>query len=129
MAITHLDAVRNTFCTTVSTATDFGPAAGNCVLLTGATTVSTIILNDPSFDAPSAGVMALVVTTVPEDAGAVGNAAAVDSMEFRDSTGTVVFTGDNITGVGGGGDLELSKNPIDANDIVQLTSFSYTASP
>ena len=135
MAITHLDAVRNTFCTTVSTATDFGPAAGNCVLLTGATTVSTIILNDPSFDAPSAGVMALPwvmaldVTTVPEDAGAVGNAAAVDSMEFRDSTGTVVFTGGFITGVGGGGDLELSKNPIDSNDIVQLTSFSYTASP
>ena len=129
MAITHLDAVRNTFCTTVSTATDFGPAAGNCVLLAGATTVSTIILNDPSFDAPSAGVMALDVTTVPEDAGAVGNAAAVDSMEFRDSTGTVVFTGGFITGVGGGGDLELSKNPIDANDIVQLTSFQYTASP
>ena len=130
MAITHLDAVRGTFCTTVSTATDFGPAAGNCVLYTGGTTeVATIVLNKPSFDAPSAGVMALVVTSVPEDPAATGNASTVTTMEFQDSTGTVVFTGDSITAVSGGGDLELSKNPIDANDIVQLTSFSYTASP
>jgi hypothetical protein len=73
--------------------------------------------------------MALDVAPVPEDSAATGNASQVTTMEFQDSTGTVVFTGDSITAVAGGGDLELSKNPIDANDIVQLTSFSYTASP
>jgi len=128
MAITHGSTQRDSFCTTVSTGVDFGPAAGQCVLKTGVTEVATITLNDPSFAAPSSGVMALIVSPVPEDSAATGNAAAVDSMEFQDSTGTVVFTGDNITGVAGGGDLELSKNPIDANDIVQLTSFTYTAS-
>ena len=80
-----------------------------------------------SFPAPVAGVITLDVTPIPEDSSAVGG-AAVDSMEFRESTGIVVFTGDNITGVSGGGDLELSKNPIDAGDTVQLTSFTYTAS-
>jgi hypothetical protein len=126
MAITHIEAVRDVFCTTVSTAVDFGPAAGNCVLLTGVTEVATIVLNTPDpFDAPSAGVMLLDVVPVPEDSAATGNASQVDSFEFQDSTGTVVFTGSDVTG----GDMTLSKNPIDANDIVQLTSFSYTASP
>ena len=129
MALTHGTTERDAFCTTVSNGVDFGPAAGNCVLKTSTTEVATIVLNDPAFAAPSAGVMALDVAPVPEDSAATGNASAVDSMEFQDSTGTVVFTGDNITGVAGGGDLELSKNPIDANDIVQLTSFTYTASP
>jgi len=129
MAITHLEAIRNGFCADIATATDFGPAAGQCVLKTGATEVATITLNDPSFTTPSvAGVLTLIVAPVPEDAAATGNASQVDSMEFQDSTGTVVFIGDNITAVAGGGDLELSKNPIDANDIVQLTSFTYTAS-
>jgi hypothetical protein len=125
MSITHLTAVRDVFCTTVSTATDFGPSPGNCVLLTGVTEVATIVLNDPSFDAPSSGVMALDVAPVPEDPAATGNASLVDSFEFQDSTGTVVFTGSDVDG----GDMTLSKNPIDINDIVQLTSFSYTSSP
>ena len=130
MSITHIEAVRNSFCTVVSTAVDFGPAAGNCVLKTGVTEVATIVLNDAAFDTPPvAGVSTLDVSPVPEDPAATGNASLVDSMEFQDSTGTVVFIGDNITAVAGGGDLELSKNPIEANDIVQLTSFTYTASP
>jgi hypothetical protein len=129
MAITHIEAVRDDFCLVVSTAVDFGPAAGNCVLLTGVTEVATIVLNTPNpFDTPSAGVMLLDVAPVPEDPAATGNASQVDSFEFQDSTGTVVFTGDDVR-LTAGGDLELSKNPIQANDIVQLTSFSYTASP
>ncbi len=128
MAITHEVAVRNSFAAEVSLATDAGAGPGECILLAGASTVSTIPLNDPAFGAPVAGVITLDVAPVPEDSNAAGNASPVDSMEFRDSTGTEVFTGDNITGVSGGGDLELSKNPIDAGDVVQLTSFTYTAS-
>ena len=129
MAITHLEAVRDEFCVDVSTAVDFGPAPGLCVLKAAGTEVATIVLNDPAFGAPAAGVLTLDVGTVPEDGSATGNASLVDSMEFQDSTGTLVFAGDNITGVGGGGDLELSKNPIDSSDIVQLTSFTYTSAP
>jgi hypothetical protein len=129
MAITHNTTLRDGFATDVSTAVDAGAGAGASVLLAGVSVVSTIPLNDPSFGAPATGVITLDVVPVPEDPSAVGNASVVDSMEFRDSDALVVFTGDSITGVAGGGDLELSKNPIDATDIVQLTSFTYTASP
>jgi hypothetical protein len=129
MAITHNVTLRDGFASDVAAAVDAGAGVGNCVLLTGATEVSTIPLETPPFSAPSAGVITLDVIPVPEDPSATGNASAVDSMEFQDSDANVVFTGDNITGVAGGGDLELSKNPIDATDIVQLTAFTYTASP
>jgi hypothetical protein len=86
-------------------------------------------LNNPAFGASSNGVITLDVTPVPEDSNATGNASVVDAFSFETSVGTMVFTGDNITGIGGGGDLELTKNPISTGDTVQLTSFTYTASP
>ena len=128
MAITHETVERDIFANAVATAVDGGGGAGLCVLKTGVTEVATITLNDPAFGASSVGVITLDVAPVPEDPSATGNASAVDSMEFQTSAATVVITGDNITGVAGGGDLELSKNPIDALDTVQLTSFTYTAS-
>jgi len=129
MSISHNVDQRNTFATSITTAVDGGLGVGNCVLKAGTSVVATIPLNKPSFGAPAAGIITLVVSPVPEDDDAAGNASVVDSMEFQDSDGTVIFTGSNITAVGGGGDLELSKNPIAAGDIVQLTSFSYQASP
>ena len=128
MAITHVTAIRNGFATDISTAVDAGAGAGACVLLQGATVVSTIPLNDPSFSAPAAGVITLLVAPVPEDSSAVGDAVAVDGMRFEDSDALEVLAGDNITAAAGGGDLELSKDPIAAGDTVQLTSFTYTAS-
>lgn len=128
MSITHSTTERNNFAAGVQIAVDAGAGAGQCVLLAGAAAVSTLVLNDPSFGAPAAGVITLDVDPVIEDSSAVGNAAVVDSMEFQDSDGNMVFAGDSITGVGGGGDLELSKNPIAAGDTVQLASFTYTAS-
>lgn len=128
MSITHIAGLRDTFATAVAGAVDAGASPGLCVLLAGATEVATITLNDPAFGVVASAVITLDVIPVPEDNNAAGDAAVVDSMEFRDSDANVVFTGDNITGVSGGGDLELSKNPIDATDIVQLTAFTYTAS-
>ena len=129
MAITHETIERDIFCNTIISAIDNGAGVGNCILLEGANVVATLPLSKPSFPAPVAGVITLDVTPIPEDSSATGSASPVDSMEFRESTGIVVFTGDNITGIAGGGDLELSKNPIDPGDTVQLTSFTYTASP
>jgi hypothetical protein len=128
MAITHHVDIRDAFADSITAAVDAGAGVGNCVLLTGATVVSTIPLEKPSFGLSAVGVITLDVIPVPQDGNAVGNASAVDSMQFQDSDANAVFTGDNITAVAGGGDLELSKNPIDATDIVQLTQFTYTAS-
>jgi hypothetical protein len=123
MSITHGTPVRDGFANDVTAAVDAG-TAGNVVLKTGVTTVSTIPLNLPSFGAASSGVITLDVSPVPEDPSAVGNGSAVDSFEFQSSAAAVVFTGDAIPG-----DMTLSKNPIDAGDTVQITSFTYTASP
>jgi hypothetical protein len=124
MSIVHNATVRASFAGDVNTAMTSG---STLVLLTGVTEVSTMPLNFPVFSQVGA-VLTADVIPIPEDPAATGNASAVDSMEFRNGANAPVFTGDNITGIGGGGDLELSKNPIDANDVVQLTSFTYTAS-
>jgi hypothetical protein len=92
------------------------------VLKTSTTSVSTIPFNNPSFGAASNGVITLDVTPTPEDTNATGNASAVDSFELQDNASAVVITGAVP------GDLTLSKNPIDAGDTVQITSFTYTAS-
>ncbi len=125
MAITHEVAHRNSFAGTVSAAVDAGAGAGLCVLKAGVNSAATIVLNDPAFTGPVAGVLTLDVAPVPEDPNATGDASMVDTMEFQDSVGNVVFTGDDMAG----GDLTLSKNPIDAGDVVQMTAFTYTASP
>jgi hypothetical protein len=124
MSITHNTSVRTGFAADVNTALTTG---SDLVLLAGVAVVSTIPLNDPVFT-QAAAVLTADVNPIPEDPSAVGNVSVVDSMEFRDGSNAAVFTGDNITGIAGGGDLELSKNPIDPGDVVQLTSFTYTAS-
>tara|TARA_R110000851_G_scaffold9579_3_gene35580 strand:- start:32030 stop:32401 length:372 start_codon:yes stop_codon:yes gene_type:complete len=121
MSITHETAVRNSLATVVSTAVDAGTGAGDMVLSVGATEVATLPLSEPSFAAPASGVMALDVTPVPEDSSATGNASSVDTFEIKDGDSTTIITGAVPA------DLTLSKNPIDAADVVQLTSFSYTA--
>ena len=126
MSLTHNITQRTAFADTVGSAVG---NAGLCVLKAGGTEVATITLNSPSFGAASGADIVLNNSPVPEDSAATGNAAVVDSVEFQNSGATVVFTGSQITGVGGGGDLELTKNPISTGDTVQLTSFTYTASP
>ena len=128
MSITHPTAIRSSKATVVLTAVDVGSGPGQCVLKSGANEVSTIPLNKPSF-IQSGATLTLDNSPVPQDPSATGNASNVSSVEFQDSDANVVFTGGNITGVGGGGDVELSKNPIAASDIVQLASFTYTAAP
>ena len=123
MSITHDIFVRNTFANAVATAVD-QIATGQVVLKAGGEIVSTITLNAPSFGAAALGIITLDVAPVPEDSSAVGNGSSVDSFEFQDSVGLAVFTGDAIPG-----DMTLSKNPIEAGDTVQITSFTYTAAP
>ena len=122
MAISHLEATRNSLCTVVLDDIDGGTGAGKMVLSVGVTEVATIPLNDPSFDTPATGAMALDVTPVPEDASATGNAVVVDTFELKDGDDLVIVTGVVPD------DLVLSKNPIEAADVIQLTTFTYTAS-
>ena len=122
MAITHPTPQRSAFANSVLGTIDGGAGNGQCVLNVGGTAASTITLNDPSFTEAS-GVLTLDAAGPPEDSSATGNASAVDNFSFQSSTGTIAFSGVVP------GDMTLSKNPIDPGDTVQLTSYTYTASP
>ena len=122
MAITHSTTIRDGFANDVAAGVDGGAGPGQLVLKATAATVSTIPVNDPAFGASVTGVITLDVTPVPEDSSATGSGTSVNTFEFQDSVGTVVFSGAVPA------DLTLSKNPIDAGDTVQITSFTYTAS-
>ncbi len=124
MAIEHEVGIRNGFANSIRTACQ----GGFCVLRAGGAEVATMPLNNPAFGAASNGEITLLVSPVPEDSAATGNASPVDSVQFQTSGAAEVFTGNEVTGIGGGGDIELSKNPISPGDTVQLTSFTYTAS-
>jgi hypothetical protein len=119
MAITHATATRDAFANQVDA--DLGTTA-NMVLSAGATEVATMALNNPVFGASSSGVITMDVSPVPEDSSATGNASSVDTFELETGAGSPIVTGAVPA------DLTLSKNPIDAADVVQITSFTYTAS-
>lgn len=122
MAITHIETLRNTFANAVTADVDGGGGAGKLVLKTGGTPVATMVLNPTSFGASAAGVIVLDVIPPPQDTNAAGG-ATVDTFEFQDNASTLVFAGAVP------GDLTLSKPAIDAGDVVEVTSFSYTAAP
>ncbi len=46
-------------------------------------------------------------------------------FRVKDGAGTAIFDG-NITGNGGGGDMELNNTSITANGTVSITSFTFT---
>jgi hypothetical protein len=122
MALTHPTAQRSAFALSVLSTIDDGTGNGQCVLKVSTTASSTITLNKPSFTEAS-GVLTLDASGPPEDSSATGNAGSVDNFSFQRSDGTVAFNGVVP------GDMTLSKNPIDPGDTVQLTSYTYTASP
>ena len=124
MAITHSTTIRDGFSDSVAAGIDAGAGVGQLVLKASGGTVATIPVNKPAFGGGSVnGVLTLDVSPVPEDSSAAGSGTSVNTFEFQESAGTVVFSGAVPA------DLTLSKNPIDAGDTVQITSFTYTASP
>lgn len=123
MAITHLLALRQKFANQVTTDLDAGGTA-KVVFKAGGTPASTVNLKTPSFfAADGTATIALDVTPPPEDSAATGNASPVDTFEFQNNAGTAQFQG--VTP----GDITLSKQTIAPNDVVQITSFTYTACP
>jgi hypothetical protein len=116
MAITHDVATRNAFADQVDA--DIG-AAGKLVLLAGAVEVATMPLNNPAFGAASGGVITMDVAPVPTDSAATGGTVTLFELQETGGTGIVL---------GAVADITLSKNPINALDVVTITSFTYTAS-
>lgn len=125
MAVTHGTPTRNAAADAVVDRVDGGAGAGELRLLTaGAAEVATLTFSDPAFGNAASGVAAAAAIT--SDSSATGGTVALFAVV--DSDANVIFQG-TVTGVGGGGDIELSSVVIGAGETVSASAFSYTAMP
>lgn len=125
MTVSHGSAARNTLANALAALPDAGSgtAAGVLVILTsGAATLATLALSNPSFGASSGGtVTANAVTTT--NASGTGTA---NNFEVRDRNAVKIYGG-SITAVGGGGDMTLTNLSINSGDPISITSMTYSA--
>lgn len=127
MAISHGVTTRNAFADQVTTDIDKGSGAGKLQLLdTGDTVLCELTLNKPSFGAASNGIITLI--TAPAVTGTTVTAGTVTKFRMVDDLDAIIYQG-TVTGVSGGGDLEIENDVLGIGDIVTFSSHSYTASP
>lgn len=126
MAITHVTALRNILADAVDNyinTTGTGEAQGDFVILDSAVVLARIDLQAPAFGAASSGVITLAGTPLTATAAASGTA---DLFELQDrDDGSVVLGTATLTS--GGGDIELDNTNITTSQVVEVTSFTYTA--
>ena len=126
MAITHIVGVRDSFCSDVSVATEANGAAGTVVFMAAAVDLCTVPMAvGNAWAAPSGGSMTANAFPGP---GTVTVAGTTDIFEIRDAVGTLVLTG-SVTGVGSGGDIEITNPVLEVNDQINVTALTYTAAP
>lgn len=112
---------------------DGGAGAGTLEIRTGAqpatpataasgTLLATLTLSDPAFGAASSGVATASAITDDTSADATGTAGW---FRAKDSSGNAVIDGD-ITGTGGGGNMELDSTSIVSGGLVEVTSWTIT---
>lgn len=127
MAITLATAARNAACDAVVDLLDAGAGAGKLRLKSaGAVVLCEISLADPAFGAAAAGVAS--AAGLPKSGtglAAAGTGTAATQFDATDSTNAVVWSG-TVTGVGGGGDIELDNVSIAENQVVTVTSLTHT---
>lgn len=127
MALTHTTAVRNAIADVVVDLIDIGATDlnGDFILMTAADVeVATLALSAPAFGSSAAGIA--TANAVSDDAAATGGTAALFKVQDRDNL--EIFRG-TVTGVGGGGDIELTGGvAIGAGTTVSMSSLTYSAS-
>lgn len=126
MAVTHATALRSVLADAVDNyinTTGSADASGDLVVRATTTILVTFVLSNPAFGAASSGV--LTGTSLPKtaDAGAAGTA---DNFIIRDRDNASAILG-SVTGVGGGGDIEISSTTIANGQACSLDTLTYTA--
>ncbi len=125
MSLSHVATLRNTLVNAVLTALGVGATDpnGDLVFMTaGDVAVATLALS------ATPGVVAGAVLTynaIADDTNAAGGTVAL--FKTQDRVNSEVYRG-AVTGIGGGGDMELSSLIVAALDTVSVTSMSYTSS-
>lgn len=127
MAIIHSTAVRNLISNAVVDHIDYGTANPTGVLRVytagQVTQLVEIEFANPAFGASAGGVAQVLGTPLQDTATGSGTAA---EFEILNRDRQVVVSG-TVTGVGGGGDLELTSAIVTAGDVLRITDASYTA--
>ena len=124
MAVTHPNvATRNALADRIDT--DIG-ASGDFELSVSGTEVATLPLSATAFGAAAAGI--ITANAITDDTSATGNASAVNRASLKTSGGTEIVRADNVTGSGGGGDVEIAGGTtIGAGATVSCSSLTYEA--
>ncbi len=123
MALTHVVGVRNAMADACVDLIDV-TAAGDLVIMTGADAeVSTHLCAATAFGAASSGTA--TAAAIGDDTSAAGGTAAL--FKFQDGADAEVFRG-TVTGIAGGGDIELDNVIVGVGVTVSITSFTYSAS-
>lgn len=123
MALTHTTATRNAMANAVVDLIDVGGAGTLEFQTSGDVEGATIGFSATAFGAATGGTATAASTT--DDTNATGGTIA--KFRIKDGAGLEVFSG-TVTGLSGGGDIEISSLSITATETVSLTSLTYSAS-
>ena len=127
MATTHPTAVRDDITDLVVDKIDVGSTnlTGQIEFQTaGSVEVATNPYADPAYGASSSGIA--TANAIADDTSATGGVTTKYESQDRDETAIVLGS---VTGVSGGGDIELSSTTVPALGTVQITSMTYEAPP
>jgi hypothetical protein len=123
MSVTHTTALRTALADAVDAYVNTGSGTAKLRLRDSSTTIVDFDLEDPAFGAAVAGVITLA--GVPSAANAEAD-GVVDNAQILDQDGNPAVSC-SVTGLGGGGDIEVSNTNIADLQSCSLNSLTYTA--
>lgn len=125
MAVTHLTALRNIRADATDDHVNTGVGTAKLRLRAGSSTIVDFNLPNPAFGAAVSGAISLNGLPVDATAAATGT---VDNAQVINRNGDVSFSC-SVTGISGGGDIEVSNVSIASGQECTLETFSYTDAP
>jgi hypothetical protein len=123
MAVTHDTAMRSALADAVDSRINTGGGTAKVRLRQGSTTVVDFNLPNPAFGDAVAGVITLNGVPIAAQAAAAG---VVDNAQILDRAGVAPIAC-SVTGIGGGGDIEVSNVNIALSQDCSLEGLTYAA--
>lgn len=123
MSITHVTTLRSALADLVDDAINTGSGTAKLRVRAGSTTLIDFDLANPAFGAAAAGVITLQGVPIAAQAVAAGE---TDNFQLLNRDGGLEISG-SVTGIGGGGDIEVTNTNIAVDQDCTLDSLSYTA--
>lgn len=123
MSVTHPAAVRTGIADFVVDQLDEGTPPGKLIFQTaGDVEVATLLFAAPAFGAAVAGVA--VANALTPDSDATGGTMAKARLQNAAGTDKILCS---VTGIGGGGDIEMDNVLVNAGQQVSMDSLAYSA--